>query len=134
MATPKVNFRSQFSYSFSGQKVVISARVSIAAAGAPTLVSGTGMGIASITHNSTGDYTIALNNSAAALLDLRISHQSGNAAPAAPITNIRTNSVTSATAPLVRIQTRDLTGTLADPASGEILLLTIEVNRSSLAY
>lgn len=127
------NFRSQFRYGYA-VPVDLRMSVSIGASGAPTIDSGTGMGIASIVHNSTGDYSITLSDAYSALLGLRVNFLSGNAAAAAPLVNIRSNAVSTLSAPVLRIQTRDLTGTLADPASGEKMLVVIELNQSSQAY
>lgn len=130
----KINYRSQFSYSFAGQAVVIRAKVSIAAAGAPTIVAGTGMGIQSITRNSAGDYSILLSNPFFALLDARVSIDSGASAPAAPFMNIEADTTTSVAAPTLRVQFRDIAAAAADPASGEVLHLSLEFNRSSTGY
>lgn len=131
---PKVNYRSQFSYGFAGQPVVLRARVSIGASGAPTIASGTGMGITSITRNSAGDYSILLSQAFYALLDVRCAINSGASAPAAPFMNIESNAVSTAAAPTLRLQFRDLAGAAADPASGEVLHLSIELDRSSVGF
>lgn len=131
---PKVNFRSQFSYGFAGQPVVLRAQVAIGASGAPTIASNTGMGIQSITRNSAGDYSVLLSQAFFQLLDARCAINSGSSAPAAPLMNIESNTVSTASAPTLRLQFRDLTGAAADPASGEILHLSIELNRSSTGY
>lgn len=128
---PKVNYRSQFSYSFAGQRVSILAKISIAAAGAPTLVSGTGMGVSSVTRNGAGDYSLLLDQAFYSLLGVNVSILSGTSAPAAPSMNIRADSVAVPAAPLVRVQFRDISGAAADPASGEVLYLIIDLNRSS---
>ena len=128
---PKVNYRSQFSYGFAGQAVKLRATVSIGASGAPTISSTSGMGIASMTRNGAGDYSILLTDAFQSLLDLSVVSNSGTSAPAAPNVNIRSNAVSTAAAPTLRIQMRDLTGAAADPANGEVLTISIELNRSS---
>ncbi len=127
----KVNYRSQFSYSFAGQSTVIRPRVSIGASGAPTLVSATGMGLESITRNSAGNYTLLLSGPAYELMGLECAIISGASAPAAPSLNIVSQAVATIAAPTIIIQFRDIAGAAADPASGEILLLQIDLNRSS---
>lgn len=129
-----LNFRSQFAYSYSAKAVKLRAKISIAAAGAPTIVSGTGMAITSIVRNGAGDYSIRLSQSYAALLDVQAVFESGTSAPAAPDLNIRTDAVATASAPILRVQFRDIAGAAADPAPGEIMHLTIELHDSSTGY
>lgn len=126
------NFRSQFAYGYA-VPVTLRAKMTFAS-GVASIAANTGMGIASITHNSTGDYSIALQNTYNALLDVRAVFESGNAAPAGPILNIRTDSSSSLSAPLIRVQFRDFAGALADPADTDILHISIELNNSSTAY
>lgn len=130
----KVNYRSQFAYSFAGQPVTLRAKVSIGASGVATIASGTGMGILSITRDvsTAGLYAIVLSDKFFALMDVRASIASGASAPAAPLLNIAADAVPSAGT--LSIQFRDLTGTDADPASGEVIHLSIELNRSSTGY
>ena len=126
-----LNYRSQFHNSYAGQMVSLLAKVSIGSSGAPTLVSGTGMGILSVTRNSAGAYTFALSNPFYSLLGVRVSIKSGSSAPAAPIMNIVTDSANVTAAPLVKIQMRDLSAVATDPASGEVLYVELMFNRSS---
>lgn len=125
------NYRSQFAYSFAGQRVTLFAKVSIGASGAPTLQSATGMGIASIVRNSAGNYSIAFTNTFFSLLQIVSSSLSGSSAPAAPLLDIVADSVAVQAAPLVQIQYRNLSGAATDPASGEVLYISIDLNRSS---
>lgn len=127
----KVNYRSQFSYSFAGQAVKLMPKVSFGASGAPTLVSGTGMGVESVTRNGAGDYSILLSNTFAQLLNVDVAFDSGTSAPAAPSLNIRSNAVSTIAAPVLRVQFRNIAGAATDPASGEIAYFIIELNRSS---
>lgn len=129
-----LRYRSQFSYSFAGQRVKLLAQVAIGASGAPTLATNTGMGIASITRSATGKYVIALGNSFATLLSVNVISNSGTSAPAAPLVNIVDNSVSSVSAPSVTIQCRDIAAAAADPASGEILMIEVELDRSSAGH
>lgn len=128
-----VNYRSQFDYSYCGQRVSLLAKVSIAAAGAPTIASKTGMGIASMVRTAAGAYTITLTQAYAVLLGVRVSDLSGSSAPAAPIMNIISDSVSSNPS-TVSIQFRNLSGTATDPASGEVLYIEIELDRSSVGH
>lgn len=87
--------------------------------------------ITDVTHNSAGDYTLTLADSWYALLGLSAVFNSGSSAPAAPIINVRTNSVGSKS---IRIVCRDFAGTAADPANGEILFLDLMLKNSSVTY
>lgn len=127
----KVNYRSQFKYSFAGQPVALTPIVAIGASGAPTIQAATGMGVDSMVRNSAGNYTLTLSGPAFQLLNIRASFQSGTSAPAAPSMNIVSSAVNAIAAPVIVLQFRDITGAAADPASGEIMYLQIDLNRSS---
>lgn len=124
--------RSQFSYSYAAKRVVLTAKISIGASGAPTIVSGTGQGIASIARTSAGKYTVTLSSPYNALLMIRHVINSGSSAPAAPGLYIAADNSASTT-PTIQIVTNSA-GTATDPASGEIISLQIELNDSSLSY
>lgn len=131
MANRRLN---QFSYSFS-VPVHLMVKVSIGATGAPTIVSGTGQGIKSITRTGAGNYTIALQDTYSDLHMVKAMFiTAGGALPAAPVVSVKTNSVTSASAPLVAIQTENVATTPAatDPASGETMLLEITLKNTSI--
>ena len=123
-------YRSQFVSGYAGQAVVLRASISFGALGAPTLVSGTGMGIASVTRNSAGDLTIALTNSFYSLMGVNHAFKSGSSAPASPGLWIKADSVSSGASPSLEI-VLNAAGTATDPASGEVLLLELVMNRSS---
>lgn len=127
------NLRSQFIYSNAALYTKLLARVSIGSSGAPTIVSGTGMGIASVVRSSAGLYVITLQDTYNTLLGVNVISNSGASAPAAPLVNIAASAVSSLTAPHVTIQCRVPAGTATDPASGEILHIEINLNRSSLS-
>lgn len=128
------NFRSQFSYSYSAKVVTLRAQVNIGASGAPTIASGTGMAIKSITRTGVGRYSILLDASYSALLGVTASIESGTSAPAAPSLNIVSQAVSTLAAPIVVIQMRDIAGAAADPASGEIIHLAVELHDSITGY
>lgn len=128
------NFRSQFSYSWAAQTVTLRLRVDIAGTGAPTLASGTGMGVTSITRNSAGDYSILLANNYAALMACNVMFNSGASAPAAPLVNIESQAVSTLAAPILRLQCRDLSGVATDPATGEAMYIQIVLNNSPSSY
>ncbi len=126
-----VNYRSQFMSSYAGQFVKLMAKVSIGASGAPTIASKSGMGISSIVRNSAGNYTINLTQAFYNLFGIQVVSISGSSAPAAPLLNIVSNNVQTSSAPSVIIQLRNASGAATDPASGEVLLIEIDLNRSS---
>jgi len=132
MAT-NMNFRSQFIYSNAGQLVKLLVKVSIGAAGAPTVVSGTGMGISSITRSSAGKYVVALSNPYNSLLGMQLISKSGASAPASPIVSLAADAVSTQAAPTLTFQCYNLSGVATDPASGEVLYIEIDLNRSSLS-
>lgn len=126
-----LRYRSQFQYSFAGQQVVLFAQVAIGASGAPTIAANTGLGISTIVRNSAGNYTITFSNAFATLLDLDVNSISGASAPAAPAFNIVANGVASST---LQFQLRNNSGVATDPASGEILLISVTMDRSSVGH
>lgn len=125
--------RSQFSYSYAAKRVLLNAKITIGASGAPTLVSGTGQGIASVSRVSAGKYNITLSGPYNALLGANHVINSGSSAPAAPIMYISSDT-SSASTPVIQIQMATAAGVATDPASGEAIHLQIELNDSSLPY
>jgi hypothetical protein len=128
------NFRSQFNYSMAGKAETIRAEVAIGAAGAPTLVAGTGAGVLSIARTAAGAYTVVLRSPSFALTGVRATMQSGASAPTAPLLNVVSDTINSSAVPALQIQFRSLAGAATDPASGEIIHLTIELNGSNTGY
>lgn len=124
---------NQFSYS-TAVPYHLYASVSIGASGAPTIVSGTGRGINSIVRNSAGKYTITLGKQYAGLITAQIQViGASGAAPAAPISYVFSESVSSAGTLILQFLAID-GSTATDPASGERLMLDIVVQNSSLSY
>lgn len=122
-------FRSQFRLSWEAKSCDLFAKISIGAAGAPTLTWGTG--IKSVTRNSAGNYSIALQDNYAALIDAEAKFIVSGAAPAAPVVVVDTDSSSSASAPLVKIVCYS-GATATDPASGEKILLKLCLRDSSI--
>lgn len=131
MANP-IYLTNQFHYSHA-QPESLYASISIGASGAPTIVSGTGMGISSVTRTSAGHYSIALSHAYQGLLGVRHVINSGGSAPASPSLYVQTNSVKVSTAPLVAV-VFNAAGTPTDPASGEIIMLEVVLQKSSVRY
>lgn len=111
----------QFRYSYQRDMVDVFARISFGASGAPTLQAG--KGVVSITRISAGKYTIVLKDNFRKLaqVDSRIVNAT---APAAPAMYVVTDNTAAATNPSITIQLNSA-GTATDPASGEVLLLSI---------
>lgn len=120
----------QFQYSYQRDLVHIFAQVSFAAAGAPTLVSG--KGVASITRNSAGLYTIALQDSFAGVMQIDHKPLLASGAPAAPLMVIRSvSNINDLSAPSVQVGFTDAAGVATDPASGEQVLIHITLKNTT---
>lgn len=101
------------------------ADVAIAAAGAPTLTRGTG--IASISRNSAGDYSITLSDTYNRLMHCNVMQLVATAQDA----NWQIVSETVASTKIIRV--RCLTaGVATDPSSGSRLFVKIDVKNSSV--
>lgn len=121
---------NEFSYRLEKGVVTLYSDVTIAAAGAPTLVSGKNKGIKSISRVSAGDYLITLQDSYVRLLMVDFGFIKATV-PAAPSMSIKASSVTSNTAPTIEVVFYNSAGTATDPASGEELVLEIMLSNSS---
>lgn len=119
----------QFSYTYEREVVRLFANIAIGASGAPTLESAA-KGIASVTRNSAGDYSIALTDNFNKLLAMHAVVQNATGIPAAPDVGLKTDSVSSSTAPLIRIVT-SAAGVATDPASGDTIRLEIVCRNAS---
>jgi hypothetical protein len=128
-----LRYRSQFHQSYAALRASLFATINFGATGAPTIVSGTGMGIASITRSSAGTYVIALTQPFNTLLGVRHTFVDPSAAPASPSLYVSSNAVASRSAPALTV-VFNAAGTATDPASGESVLLEIVLNNSALSY
>lgn len=102
-------------------------KVNIGATGAPTIANG--KGVASIVRNSAGNYSITLKDNFNVLMSSDVMFNSGSSAPAAPLVNLVSETVSSTK--IVRIQCRDIAAAAADPASGEVLMMHIICRNAS---
>lgn len=142
-------------FSYDKYLVECSGVVNIGASGAPTLqqwtpssggggsykaaVAAGARGIKSITRNSTGNYTVVLQDSFQRLVNYEISFigPSGTTVPLAPIATVIPSSggtatnVNSNTSPQITFVCQSSAGTPADPASGEQMLLTFFLQNST---
>lgn len=123
-------YLQQFRLSFERQVVEYFIKVSIGAAGAPTIVEA--KGVKSIVRNSAGNYTILLSDPSNQLKDVFSQSISGSSAQAAPLMTIVSEAVATAAAPTVILQYRAIdNSTATDPASGEVLLIRISTRNAS---
>lgn len=114
---------NQFRYSLEKAVVDLYAKVAIGATGAPTLSTANSKGIASITRNSTGDYTVVLQDKYYKLLDFRCVFLDTSGLPDAPLIGLDNSTDVTAASPVVRFVCCSSVGTPADPASGETMYL-----------
>lgn len=136
-------YRSQFNFSNSAKPVTLRAKAAIGASGAVTgnaPVSGTGRGIASISKVSTGVYDIVLDRPFNGLMMVKLMAIASSGVPAAPVMVVKSEQVSNSSSPKIRIQTNaatsasDTTLIATNPASGETLMIEIQLNDSSLDY
>lgn len=111
------------------------AKVTIGATGAPTLVAASSKGIASITRNSTGEYKVTLSDKYNALLWGAAGLITTTASDATSVgigSRLEVDSVTAAT-PYVQFQFYALDdGAAADPASGAVVLIKLELKNTTV--
>lgn len=120
------------------QVVNLFAKVSFAAAGAPTLVTASSKGIKSIARNSAGTYTITLGQNNPSVIEtypslLMVKHvfdESSNSgtAPASPGMYVVASAVSSAGTLQIRFTTG---GVATDPAANEIVMLQLVLKNST---
>lgn len=123
-------FNSQFLYGFERMPVMLNMRVTFGASGAPTLDSNTDGGIASITRNSAGRYTIVLQDVYNKLMGVNMV-QLAASAEAAPIRRVVSQTVSSTKTIVIQYLAVD-NSTATDPASGEQLFMQIVLGNSSV--
>lgn len=111
--------------------VLIYAKVTFGASGAPTLDKANSKGIQAIARNSAGDFTVTFGSPSQVdtyvkLLGTRVTTVNSSA-PAAPSHYVKANGVTSGTVEIVF----NSAGTATDPASGEIALFEFILGNST---
>jgi len=102
-------------------------KVSIGGTGAPTLVSGSSYGAASITRNGAGDYSLVLSDQYNSLKFFEGIVQSSSAQDLVIQMHSETVNAVSRT---IRFLTLTA-ATPTDPASGKVLVLKVEVKNTS---
>ena len=108
--------------------VTIFADVTIGATGAPTIVTKNSKGLKSITRNSAGDYTMILQDQYYRLLNLSVLVIKATSAAASAITLKAVNTKAAGGASIEFVMFAAAVAT--DPASGEELLIEIELSNS----
>lgn len=115
--------------------VSLFASISFGTSGAPTLNTAASKGIISVTRNSAGNYTVLFGTKVgmpdvynSLLMVNKVAISSG--AAAAPEMRVSVNNVSSTTVPGITIVFSNA-GTATDPASGESVLLEIDLKNSS---
>lgn len=122
-------YGNQFHYSPVPGLWAIYAKVSFGVDGAPTLVStnGASNGVASVSQNGDGDYSITLSDTYPLLKGVNASFVA-SAGAAAPDVSVKSDLVS--TTKVLRINTQ-AGGVATNPAPGEVLLLEIMLKNSS---
>ncbi len=120
---------NQFHFSTIPMYTSLFAKISFAANGAPTLVTtgGFSKGIASVSRSSAGKFVVTMSDTYNYLIGVKGSFVASGGA-AAP--NVCVDSESVASAKTVTILTQ-AGGVNTDPASGEVLVLEIELKNSS---
>lgn len=103
------------------------AKITIGATGAPTLSAANSKGIASITRNAAGKYTIVLNDSWNKFLNLKACFLSSSGA-AAPDVCVFSEAVSASKSLIILCQAG---GVNTDPANGEVMYLQIVLKNTS---
>lgn len=111
------------------------AKVTIGATGAPTLVSASSKGIASVARNSAGEYKITLSDKYTSLLwgNVNLLTTTGSdPATVGVVGRLEADQVSAAT-PYVQVQFFAMDdGAAADPASGATVLVKLELKNSTV--
>ena len=122
---------SQFRGALEKGVVELFAKVTIGNTGAPTLVSASSKGITGIVRNSAGNYTVTLQDKYRSLLFFDVNFQSATGIGAAPIVSLYGAPAVD-TGPTVRfVCTTVGAGSATDPASGETMIIKLELSNSS---
>jgi hypothetical protein len=117
---------SQFRYSLEKMPVDLFLQVAIGTTGAPTINVAKSLGVTSITRNSAGNYTIALQDKYVRLLNVDATFVKAGVAAAQDV-NVYTDSVSSGS---LVIQC-SAAGVATDPSNGETMKLCISVSNST---
>lgn len=120
---------NQFHFSTIPMYTSLFVKVSFGVSGAPTLVTtgGFSKGIASVSRTSAGKFVITMSDTYNYLIGIKGCFVAAGG-PSAPDVNVSAESVASAKTVTILTQSG---GVSTDPASGEVLLLEIELKNST---
>lgn len=118
---------NQFSLALEKLQVNLFASATIGSTGACTLVTANSKGIASITRNSAGNYTIVLQDKYYKFLDFSVTTKNASGVSAAPNVGMISNNMSTPSINFVM----STGGTPTDPASGDTLYMRITASNSS---
>ena len=121
---------NQFFFSLEKKKIVLFGKVAIGASGAPTLNVAASKGIASIAKNSTGNYTITLQDQYVDLFNAKCVILKSSGSPLVIGHVIRSQDVVGAKTIIVEFLNASFAAT--DPASGCELELEIVLKGSTV--
>lgn len=117
----------QFRYSLERDLCDLYAQVTIGSTGAPTLVSASSKGIASIARNSAGKYTVTLSDKYNSLLDMDVLFKSTTGIPAAADVGMISADVSGAKTVVFQCSAA---GVATDPASGATMFIHLALRNN----
>lgn len=120
---------SQFTFCNLNMPVQLFMKVTFGSTGAPTLANNNNGFVTSVTRTAAGTYTILLADKYNTLVGVDHVFIVSAAAPASPEMRVKTDSIASAGSIAVVFS---IGGVATDPASGEIVLMTINLKNSSV--
>lgn len=123
-------FRSQFRFGHEAMVVELFMKMDIGAVGAPTLDVKASKGIESVTRLGAGQYEITLEDRYVKLLHMDDDQRNGATAPAAPMVQVESDTVSSDKK--IVIQYRDVAQAATDPADGEEQRLKLTLSNSTV--
>lgn len=123
---------NQFRLALEKKIVDLYARVTIGAAGAPTLVASASKGIQSITRNSAGLYTIVLQDKYVGLLHFSVAVQLAAGAPSSVGGHILRAVNVSANAKSIQVLFVDAAGAAVEVDNGTTLYIKAELKATTV--
>jgi hypothetical protein len=122
---------NQFFLSFVKGKAVIYGQFSVGAAGAPTLSAVNSQGVASITRNSAGRYTIVLQDTWVKFLQYASNVTLSGSAPAVKSYYVVSQTVSAPATKNLVVEYLNSGGTATDPDNGAVINFEIVLNNST---
>lgn len=129
-------FFNQFNKTLEKEVCSLFAKISFGSTGAPTLDATNSKGVSSISRTSTGLYVLTLTDNYNRLFGVNATWDTSGASGSAPVGPIvylsAANAVSTLGAATITFKTGDyVNGAVADPASGEVLYLEINLKNSN---